>query len=69
MDSSWTAINEKKPPDEALVIYYIPIARYVWGCGLDYQQIKAEYPAVTHWKVATREPELNQEEVRAKEGT
>lgn len=57
MDQGWTKMSDGMPPDEALVIYYVPIARYIWGCGLDYQQIKAEYPAVTHWKVATREPE------------
>ena len=57
MDSGWTKISDGMPPDDALVIYYVPIARYIWGCGLDYGQIKAEYPAVTHWKVATREPD------------
>jgi hypothetical protein len=50
-------MQDAMPPDDALVIYYVPIARYIWGCGLDYGQIKAEYPAVTHWKVATREPD------------
>ncbi len=57
MNEGWTAMSVGRPPDDALIIYYVPIARYIWGCGLDYDQIKAEYPAVTHWKVATREPD------------
>ena len=57
MDETWTRMEDKMPPADSLIIYYVPIARYVWGCGQDYQQIKAEYPAVTHWKIATREPD------------
>lgn len=57
MDASWTQIDAPFPPPDALIIYYVPLARYVWGCGLDLQQIKAEYPAVTHWKIATLAPE------------
>ena len=56
MTGDWIPVDDKRPPDAALVIFYIPIARYVWGCGLDYEQIKAEYPGVTHWKVATLGP-------------
>ncbi len=51
----WILIDEVPPPD-SLVVYYVPIARYIWGCGKDYQQIKAEYPACTHWRVVFDAP-------------
>lgn len=57
MDATWTPIDSSRPNPDDLIIFYIPIARYVWGCGLDYDQIKGEYPAVTHWKVATVAPD------------
>jgi len=57
MESEWNPIEGLLPPQHALIIYYVPFARYIWGSGLDYSQIKAEYPGVTHWKVATLEPE------------
>lgn len=56
MGSEWNLIDGDRPPSNALIIYYVPFARYIWGSGMDYTQIKAEYPGVTHWKVATLEP-------------
>jgi hypothetical protein len=52
----WVEMAVDRPPGEALIVFYVPLARYIWGCGLDYDQIKAEYPAVTHWRIAMREP-------------
>jgi hypothetical protein len=57
MDASWTPIDAPFPPPDALIIYYVPLARFIWGCGLDIQQIKAEYNP-THWKIATYAPEI-----------
>lgn len=57
LDASWYLMDSGKPPDDALVIYYVPVARFIWGCGLDYDQIKGEYAGVTHWKVATNAPD------------
>lgn len=57
MDATWTPIDAVRPADDALVIYYIPIARFIWGCGRDYDQIKGEYAGVTHYKVATYAPD------------
>jgi hypothetical protein len=59
MDESWTPIDSPRPPSDALVVYYVPLAKYAWGCGLDLEQIKAEYPSVTHWKVLTYAPDTH----------
>lgn len=55
--SDWQPMDGLRPPGASLIVYYVPLARYVWGCGLDYDQIKAEYPGVTHWRIAMKEPE------------
>lgn len=52
----WVKMEEKRPPANALIVYYQPLRRYIWGCGSDYDQIKGEYPATTHWKVVTTDP-------------
>lgn len=58
MDANWIMMDAPtRPPDNALIIYYVPFARYVWGSGLDYIQIKAEYPGCTHWAISTNEPQ------------
>lgn len=58
MDASWTEMgNPDPPPPFSLVAFYIGNGRYVFGCGIDYDHIKREFPSVTHWKVITREPE------------
>lgn len=57
----WTPIDHnERPRAHALIVYYVPFARYIWGSGVDFDQIKAEYPGVTHWKEMTREPEIKE---------
>ncbi len=53
----WVKIDTEKPPAHALVVFYVPFARYIWSSGLDYDQVRAEYPTATHWKVVTLEPQ------------
>ncbi len=52
----WIKIDAERPPINALVVFYVPLARYIWSSGVDYDQVKAEYPAATHWKIITHEP-------------
>ena len=52
----WIKIDAARPPDNALVVWYVPFARYVWSSGRDYDQIKDEFPAASHWKLVTNEP-------------
>ena len=52
----WTSVNIGEPPDDALVIFYIPSAKYVWGTGLDLPGIKIEYPTVSHWRIISLAP-------------
>lgn len=56
-ESDWIKIDSERPPSLALVVFYVPFGRYIWSCGSDYDQIKAEYPAATHWKVISYEPQ------------
>lgn len=56
MDEGWTEVTIGEPPSDALVLFYMPPVRYLWATGLDFNRIMAEFPAVTHWKVVTREP-------------
>lgn len=52
----WVKIDDGRPPANALVVFYVPLARYIWCSGVDYDQVKAEYSTATHWKVVTEEP-------------
>lgn len=54
----WVKIDEARPEDNALVVFYVPIARYIWACGRDFDQIKAEYPTATHWKIISLPPNV-----------
>ncbi len=52
----WTQFDSARPADKAMVIYYVPEAKYVWGVGADYDTIKVEYPTVTDWAVFSMPP-------------
>jgi len=52
----WKTFNDNRPMANDLVIYYVPSAKYVWGVGSDYDHIKQEYPAVSHWRVVSNPP-------------
>lgn len=52
----WVSIDSKRPDDKDLVIFYVPLGRYVWGVGSDYDQIKGEYPTATHWSLVLKAP-------------
>lgn len=55
LDNDWVLIDEV-PPSTACIVYYVPVGRYVWGVGTDYQQVKAEHPSCTHWRIAFEAP-------------
>jgi hypothetical protein len=52
----WVKFDSARPADHAMVIFYVPDAKYVWGVGQDYDSIKVEYPNVTHWAVFSMPP-------------
>lgn len=47
----WIIFETSRPEPFAMVLYYVPDARYVWGTGADYDQVKVDYPSVTHYQV------------------
>lgn len=52
----WIEFDSARPADEAMVIYYVPKAKYVWGVGQDYDSVKVEYPTVTSWALFSMPP-------------
>ncbi len=54
-EHDWILIDEI-PPANAQIVYYVPLGRYIYGCGSDYSQVKAEHPACTHWRVVFEAP-------------
>lgn len=61
--SDWVLIEEI-PPKNAQIVYYVPEARYIFGTGSDYVQVKAEHPACTHWRILF-EPPMTRVQVNA----
>lgn len=53
---NWVNFESARPADLAMVMYYVPDGKYVWGVGQDYDSIKVEYPLVTHWSVFVLPP-------------
>lgn len=51
------------PPSNALCIFYVPEANYVWACGKDIEMIKKDYPKATHWKVMADAPDVKQKDL------
>lgn len=46
---NWIRISEGSMQPDTLCIYYMPHARYIWGCAKDRDDILKQYPEVTHW--------------------
>jgi hypothetical protein len=52
----WMKMGDERPHPDALVVFYVPNARYVWASGVDYDHIKVEFTTATHWRVVTEAP-------------
>jgi hypothetical protein len=53
---AWVPIATNLDKTSALVVFYAPNGKYIWGCGADYITIRAEYQDVTHYKIISEAP-------------
>ena len=53
---AWVPITLDLDKPFALVVFYAPQGKYIWGCGADYITIRAEYKDVTHYKIVSEAP-------------
>ncbi len=53
---AWMPIATDLNKPDALVVFYAPNGKYIWGCGADYITIRAEYQDVTHYKIISEAP-------------
>lgn len=62
MTNKWVHMDsDTMPPNLALIAYYNHPSGYIFATGKEHAEIKVQYPDVTHWKVFTREPDVNED--------
>lgn len=54
--TSWTKIADQKPPETAMVAYYVEPAGYILASGKEFERVIAEWPDTTHWIVLHEAP-------------
>lgn len=52
----WVAIGKELPPDNALLVFYVPGGDYIFGTGKNCAEVLRQYPSATHWKIITQAP-------------
>lgn len=59
--NAWVPFDRGMPSALAMVIYYIPDFSLLYriGIGSDYEDIKKEYPSVSHWIAILNPPAGN----------
>jgi hypothetical protein len=58
INDGWHPVEGEMPPLNALLLYYTEGPNYIFGCGKDIAKTKEDYPAITHWKILTDEPQV-----------
>jgi hypothetical protein len=52
----WVQFDTGRPTSRSCVVYYVPAGKYIWASAEDYDEVKKEFPGVSHWKIITNAP-------------
>ncbi len=52
----WQKIGEGTPPANALLLFYMPGGFYLWTSSKEAEEVKRDYPKMTHYCVMVEEP-------------